>query len=197
MEKMNTLDSLLLQLEQYGEEHDRHKEKREEKLRNISREMGQFLSVLVKGCNAKKILEIGTSNGYSTLWLANAVEETNGNVITVEFSSERVGEALENFERANLTQRIDIHNQEAGAFLDSQVDRSFDFIFLDSERTQYMWWWEHIKRILEPKGFLVIDNATSHAGELAGFIKMIEEDVTFETVLLAFQKGAFVARKNN
>ncbi|WP_142344869.1 O-methyltransferase [Bacillus cereus] len=197
MEKMNTLDSLLLQLEKYGEEHDRHKEKREEKLRNISREMGQFLSVLVKGCNAKKILEIGTSNGYSTLWLANAVEETNGNVITVELSSERVGEALRNFERANLTQRIDIHNQEAGAFLDSQVDRSFDFIFLDSERTQYMWWWEHIKRILEPKGFLVIDNATSHAGELAGFIKMIEEDVTFETVLLAFQKGAFVARKNN
>ncbi|MBJ7961322.1 class I SAM-dependent methyltransferase [Bacillus cereus group sp. N28] len=197
MEKMNTLDSLLLQLEQYGAEHDRHKEKREEKLRNISREMGQFLSVLVKGCNAKKILEIGTSNGYSTLWLANAVEETNGNVITVELSSERVGEALGNFERANLTQRIDIHNQEAGAFLDSQVDRSFDFIFLDSERTQYMWWWEHIKRILEPKGFLVIDNATSHAGELAGFIKMVEEDVTFETVLLAFQKGAFVARKNN
>ncbi|MFK4291482.1 O-methyltransferase [Bacillus sp. RC250] len=197
MEKMNTLDSLLLQLEQYGEEHDRNKEKREEKLRNISREMGQFLSVLVKECNAKKILEIGTSNGYSTLWLANAVEETNGNVITVELSSERVGEALGNFERANLTQRIDIHNQEAGAFLDSQVDRSFDFIFLDSERTQYMWWWEHIKRILEPKGFLVIDNATSHAGELAGFIKMIEEDVTFETVLLAFQKGAFVARKNN
>ncbi|EOO39914.1 O-methyltransferase [Bacillus mycoides] len=197
MEKMNTLDSLLLQLEQYGEEHDRHKEKREEKLSNISREMGRFLSVLVKGCNAKKILEIGTSNGYSTLWLANAVEETNGNVITVELSSERVGEALGNFERANLTQRIDIHNQEAGAFLDSQVDRSFDFIFLDSERTQYMWWWEHIKRILEPKGFLVIDNATSHAGELAGFIKMIEEDVTFETVLLAFQKGAFVARKNN
>ncbi|UYX55388.1 class I SAM-dependent methyltransferase [Bacillus thuringiensis] len=197
MGKMNTLDSLLLQLEQYGEEHDRYKEKREEKLRNISREMGQFLSLLVKGCNAKNLLEIGTSNGYSTLWLANAVEETNGNVTTVEISSERVGEALENFGKVNLTHRIDVHNQEAGAFLDAQVNRSFDFIFLDSERTQYMWWWEHIKRILEPKGFLVIDNATSHAEELAEFIKMIEEDATFETVLLAFQKGAFVARKNN
>ncbi|QWU48102.1 O-methyltransferase [Bacillus sp. NP247] len=197
MGKMNTLDSLLLQLEQYGEEHDRYKEKREEKLRNISREMGQFLSLLVKGCNAKNLLEIGTSNGYSTLWLANAVEETNGNVTTVEISSERVGEALGNFGKVNLTHRIDVHNQEAGAFLDAQVNRSFDFIFLDSERTQYMWWWEHIKRILEPKGFLVIDNATSHAEELAEFIKMIEEDATFETVLLAFQKGAFVARKNN
>jgi predicted O-methyltransferase YrrM len=196
MKRMDTLDSLLFQLEQYGEEHDRNKKTREEKLRNISREMGQFLSILVKGCNAKNILEIGTSNGYSTLWLANAVEETNGNVTTVELSSERVGEALVNFEKANLLQRIDVHNQEAGAFLDSQLDHSFDFIFLDSERTQYMWWFEHIKRMLQPKGFLVVDNATSHASELDEFIKMIEEDDTFETVLLAFQKGAFVARKN-
>ncbi|ASL65057.1 putative caffeoyl-CoA O-methyltransferase [Bacillus cereus] len=192
---MDTVDSLLLQLEQYGEEHDRNKKTREEKLRNVSREMGQFLSILVKGCNAKNILEIGTSNGYSTLWLANAVEETNGNVTTVELSSERVGEALVNFEKANLLQRIDIHNQEAGAFLDSQLDHSFDFIFLDSERTQYMWWFEHIKRMLQPQGFLVVDNATSHASELVEFIKMIEEDEMFETVLLAFQKGAFVARK--
>ncbi|EJS76585.1 O-methyltransferase [Bacillus cereus] len=196
MKKMDTVDSLLLQLEQYGEEHDRNKKTREEKLRNVSREMGQFLSILVKGCHARNILEIGTSNGYSTLWIANAVEETNGNVTTVELSSERVGEALVNFEKANLLQRIDVHNQEAGAFLDSQLDHSFDFIFLDSERTQYMWWFEHIKRMLQPKGLLVVDNATSHASELAEFIKMIEEDEMFETVLLAFQKGAFVARKN-
>ncbi|KAB2441519.1 MULTISPECIES: O-methyltransferase [Bacillus cereus group] len=196
MKRMDTLDSLLLQLEQYGEEHDRNKRIREEKLRNVSREMGQFLSILVKGSNAKNVLEIGTSNGYSTLWIASAVEETNGNVTTVELSSERVGEALVNFEKANLLQRIDVHNQEAGAFLDAQLDHSFDFIFLDSERTQYMWWLEHIKRMLQPKGLLVIDNATSHASELAEFIKMIEEDDTFETVLLAFQKGAFVARKN-
>ncbi|WP_396124311.1 O-methyltransferase [Bacillus pseudomycoides] len=192
---MNSFESLLLELEKYGEEHDRKKEKREEKLRNVSREMGQFLSILIKGCSAQGILEIGTSNGYSTLWLANAAEETKGNVTTVELSSERVAEALVNFEKANLRYRIDIHNQEAGAFLDAQVNRSFDFIFLDSERTQYMWWWENIKRILEPKGFLVIDNATSHANELAEFIQMIEEDDTFETVLLTFQQGAFVARK--
>ncbi len=57
------------------------------------------------------------------MWLANAVEETNGNVTTVELSSERVGEALANFEKANLLQRIDVHNQ-AEVFLDSQLDHS-------------------------------------------------------------------------
>ncbi|WP_017149531.1 O-methyltransferase [Bacillus bingmayongensis] len=192
---MHHIESLLLELEKYGKDHDRTKEKREERLRNISREMGQFLSILLKGCSAQRILEIGTSNGYSTIWLANAAQETKGIVTTVELSSERVADALVNFEKASLRHRIDIHNQEAGAFLDAQVNRSFDFIFLDSERTQYMWWWENIKRILEPKGFLVIDNAISHAEELAEFIQMIEEEEMFETVLLAFQKGAFVARK--
>ncbi len=64
-----------------------------EKLRNISRESrANFINNFSKRCcSAKNILEIGTSNGYSTLWLANAVEETNGNVTTVELSSERVG----------------------------------------------------------------------------------------------------------
>ncbi|MGI2850474.1 O-methyltransferase [Bacillus cytotoxicus] len=195
MNNVRSLESLLFELERYGEEHDSKTDKREEKLRNISREMGQFLSLFIKGCQAKKVLEISTSNGYSTLWLASACEETDGKVTTVELSSERVAEALVNFEKAILMHRIDIHNQEAGAFLDAQVDDSFDFIFLDSERTQYMWWWEHIKRILQPKGFLVIDNATSHANELTTFMHMIEEDDAFETALLTFQKGAFVARK--
>ena len=104
------------------------------------------------------------------MWLANAVEETNGNVTTVELSSERVGEALVNFEKANLYKGLMFIIKKQG-ILDAQLDHSFDFIFLDSERTQYMWWLEHIKRILQPKGFLVVDNATSHANELAEFKK--------------------------
>ncbi|MDM5188729.1 class I SAM-dependent methyltransferase [Bacillus sp. DX4.1] len=195
MNKMSDIEMLLLELEKHGINYDRTKENREDRLRNISREMGQFLSILVKGCNAQRVLEVGTSNGFSTLWLAYAVQETNGMVTTIEISTERVSQALENFRKANLMNRIDIHNQEAGAFLDAQIDRSFDFIFLDSDRTQYMWWWENIKRILEPAGFLVIDNATSHAEELKNFIQLIEEDSKYETVLLAFNSGAFVARK--
>lgn len=195
MNTMKRIESLLLELEKYGEDYDRTKEKREDRLRNISRELGQFLSIFVKGCNAKQILEIGTSNGYSTLWLASAALETNGTVTTVELSPDRVAEALVNFERANLRRRIDIHNQEAGEFLDVQGNHSFDFMFLDSERTQYIWWWENIKRILKPEGVLVIDNATSHAHELAEFFHMIEKEDEFEGVLLAFQKGAYLVRK--
>lgn len=191
------VEKLLQDLEVFGLEHDHTKEMREERLRNVSKEMGQFLSILVKMREAKHILEIGTSNGYSTLWLANAAEETKGTVTTVELSSKRVAEANENFQKANLTNYIHIHNQEAGAFLSEQLDKSYDFIFLDAERTQYLWWWEDIKRILLPKGIIVIDNATSHVEELQNFFDLVEETKNFETVLLPFKMGAYVIRNNS
>ncbi|MGG2015326.1 O-methyltransferase [Bacillus sp. S10(2024)] len=191
------VEKLLQDLEVFGLEHDYTKETREERLRNVSKEMGQFLSIMVKMCEAKHILEIGTSNGYSTLWLANAVVEMKGTVTTVELSSKRVAEANENFQKANLTNYIHIHNQEAGAFLSEQLDKSYDFIFLDAERTQYLWWWEDLKRILMPKGIIVVDNATSHAEELQNFFDLVEEEKQFETVLLPFKMGAYVMRKNS
>ncbi|HDX9590750.1 TPA: class I SAM-dependent methyltransferase [Bacillus pseudomycoides] len=191
------VEKLLQDLEVFGLEHDYTKETREERLRNVSKEMGQFLSIMVKMCEAKHILEIGTSNGFSTIWLANAAEKTKGTVTTVELSSKRVAEANENFQKANLTNYIHIHNQEAGAFLSEQLDKSYDFIFLDAERTQYLWWWEDLKRILMPKSIIVVDNATSHAEELQNFFDLVEEEKKFETVLLPFKMGAYVMRKKS
>lgn len=190
------VEKLLYDLEVFGLEHDQTKETREERLRNVSKEMGQFLSILVKMREAEHILEIGTSNGFSTIWLANAAEETKGTVTTVELSAKRVAEANKNFQKANLTNNIHIHNQEAGAFLSEQLDKSYDFIFLDAERTQYIWWWEDIKRILMPKGIIVVDNATSHTEELQNFFDLVKEVKNFETVLLPFKMGAYVMRKN-
>ncbi|CAM4248396.1 methyltransferase [Bacillus manliponensis] len=191
------LDQLLLQLEKFGVEHDRVKTKREERFRNISRDMGQFLFTLVKGCNRKKILEIGTSNGFSTLWLASAAKENGGTVTTVELSSDRISQALENFKLANFTNQIDIHHQEAGAFLEVQPPKLYDFIFLDAERTQYVWWWENIKRILMPGGLIVIDNAISHEEELQPFFRLIKEDETFKGVLVPLGTGAYFVRKES
>lgn len=191
------LDQLLQQLEKFGAEHDRTKTRREERFRNISREMGEFLFTIVKGCNKKKMLEIGTANGFSTLWLANAGKENSGTVTTVELSSERISQALENFKIANFTNQIDIHHQEAGAFLEVQPPHSYDFIFLDAERTQYVWWWENIKRTLMPGGLIVIDNAISHAEELQSFFRLIKEDETFEGVLVPLGTGAYVVRKES
>jgi predicted O-methyltransferase YrrM len=60
-----------------------------------------------------------------------------------------------------------------------------------------MWWWEDLKRVLTPKGLIVIDNATSHAEELQHFIELVEAEESFETVLLPFKMGAYVIRQNS
>src|SRR5512132_1668714 len=70
---------------------------------NLTRDTGEFLSLLVRATLARRVLEIGTSNGYSTLWLASAARAINGSVTTVEFAEHKIGLAVTNFTRAGLT----------------------------------------------------------------------------------------------
>lgn len=79
------LTALLRELEQLGEENDATVEQKELKYLNITRDTGEFLAVLIKASVVRQALEIGTSNGYSTLWLASALPE-DGHVTTLEVS---------------------------------------------------------------------------------------------------------------
>lgn len=69
---------------------------------NITRDTGEFLAVLARATNAQRVLEIGTSNGYSTLWLAEAAKAIGGGVTTIEFAELKVGLASTNFARAAI-----------------------------------------------------------------------------------------------
>ncbi|MFT4032532.1 MAG: hypothetical protein QM669_08930 [Siphonobacter sp.] len=71
-------------LETFGILHDQQTNPATERMLNITADTGQFLSLLIKATQAKTILEVGTSNGYSTIWLADAAETTNGHVTTLE-----------------------------------------------------------------------------------------------------------------
>jgi predicted O-methyltransferase YrrM len=136
---------------------------------NITPDTGEFLAVLVKAMQARRILEIGTSNGYSTLWLADAAASIDGAVTTMEMSPQKIAMARQNFERAGLAQRITQREGDAGALLEQLGDGAFDLVFLDSRRSAYLDWWPALKRILRAGGLLVVDNATSHADEMADF----------------------------
>lgn len=73
-----SLQVLLAELERFGEANDRATAERPRRMLNITRDTGEFLSVLVRATSARRVLEIGSSNGYSTLWLASAVRATDG-----------------------------------------------------------------------------------------------------------------------
>ena len=78
------LRALLEELAVFGRENDDHEADREQRMLNITPETGQLLAILVRATGARRVLEVGTSNGYSTIWLAWAVQATGGHVITIE-----------------------------------------------------------------------------------------------------------------
>lgn len=191
----NELEQLLPELEQFGIANDGATNERSRKMLNITRDTGEFLSVLVRATAARRVLEIGTSNGYSTLWLASAAQAIGGSVTTVEFSDYKITLATKTFARSGLASFITSIQDDAGRVLERTADSAFDFIFLDSERPEYPGWWANLRRVLRPGGLLVVDNATSHPQEMAPFVALVQADPSFTTSLVPVGNGEFMAVK--
>lgn len=189
------LAALLQELEQFGRTNDAATTDRPRRMLNITRDTGEFLAVLVKAADARRVFEIGTSNGYSTLWLASAVRATGGSVTTVESSELKRGMAAANFARSGLAAHISLVHDDAGTVLKRFASASFDLIFLDSERPEYPGWWPDLKRVLRGGGLLVADNATSHPEQMAPFIALVNADPEFTTSLVPVGNGEFLAVK--
>jgi predicted O-methyltransferase YrrM len=189
------LKTLLDELAAFGDAHDGDAANRATRMLNITPDTGEFLAVLVKATGSRRILEIGTSNGYSTLWLADAAGN-GGAVTTVELSPEKTALARANFARAGLAGRIAQREGDAGPVLAGLEDGSYDLVFLDSQRSAYLDWWPDLKRVLRAGGLLVVDNATSHAQEMAGFTDAVRADGGFTTSLVPVGKGEFLAVKD-
>jgi predicted O-methyltransferase YrrM len=187
------LDSFLAELEQFGQANDGATTERARRMLNITRDTGEFLAVLVRATLARRVLEIGTSNGYSTLWLASAAGAIGGSVTTVEQSAYKIGLASDNFARSGLASCIAQLHEDAGRVLARAPAAAFDLIFLDSERPAYPGWWPDLKRVLRPGGLLVVDNATSHADQMTPFVALVEADQEFVTSLVPVGNGEFLA----
>ncbi|WP_030245608.1 MULTISPECIES: O-methyltransferase [unclassified Streptomyces] len=190
------LAELLRELEDFGEANDSSTDDRGRKMLNITPDTGTFLALLVKACKARNILEIGTSNGYSTLWLADAVGP-EGSVTTVEQADDKVKMAERNFRRAGLQSRIRQINDDAGRFIASRAAGEYDFVFLDSDRGEYVGWWDSLRRILKDGCLLVVDNAVSHSHQLEAFNRLVEASDDFTAVLLPIGKGELVLLKDS
>ena len=187
------LDSLMAELEHFGKANDSSTSERPRRMLNITRDTGSFLAVLVVATLARRVLEIGTSNGYSTLWLASAARAIGGSVTTVELAEYKAGLASTNFARAGLASFISLVHDDAGRVLGRSADGAFDLIFLDSERPEYPGWWPNLKRVLRPGGLLIVDNATSHPEQMAPFIALVNADTDFTTSLVPVGNGEFLA----
>lgn len=191
------LDSVLTELEQFGEVNDASTTEYTRRMLNVTRDTGEFLAVLVRAMLARRVLEIGTSNGYSTLWLASAARAIGGSVTTVELAKYKIELTSANFMRSGLASYISVVHDNAGHLLDRLSENAFDLVFLDSERSAYPEWWLDLRRVLRPGGLLVVDNATSHPEELAPFVALVKADAAFFTSFVPVGNGEFLAVRSS
>ncbi|ENM5732322.1 O-methyltransferase [Vibrio mimicus] len=180
-------------LEQFGIQNDLAQSDKSKKYLNITRDTGQFLFVLVKATGARRILEIGTSNGYSTIWLASALPD-DGKVYTIEANLQKIEEASLNFNQTHTSSKIVQLVGDVTEVL-ADVPESIDFIFLDADRKTYVSLADDLFNLLKTGGLLVCDNATSHADELAEFRAWVSSQHNLSVSLVPIGKGELLAYK--
>jgi predicted O-methyltransferase YrrM len=169
--------------------HDARQTDRLARYRNLEPETASLLALLIRATGASRVLEIGTSNGYSTLWLADAVEAAAGHVLTLEIDPARTAQARENLERAGLAALVECRTQGAAQALAEEPVDAWEFVFLDAERPQYAALWPRLIDVLEPRGLLAIDNAISHASELTAVSALIAADPHLDSSLVPIGAG--------
>ena len=188
--------ALLRELEAHGAAHDAQTPDHGDRLLNITADTGAFLAVLLRACRARRILEIGTSNGYSTL-LARRGRPCDPGAGDDGGADAGEGRARQGNVREGQRHRADlVEVAEAGEALARTPTGEWDFIFLDADRGHYLAWWPDLRRALAPGGLLVVDNAVSHAAEVAAFIAAVTADAELSSVLVPIGKGEFVACKS-
>ncbi len=188
------LKALLDELARFGRDNDARETERSRRMLNITPDTGRLLWIMVRAARASRILEVGTSNGFSTIWLADAARETGGRVTTLEQNPEKVKLARENLGRAGLSDRVEIVAGRAADTLAS-LPGPFDFVFLDADRPSYLVYLELVVPKLVPSGLLVADNVTSHAHELRDYVARVKAHPALFSVTVPIGNGEEVAFK--
>ena len=111
------------------------------KRRNLEPDSADLLSLVVRIAGARAVVEIGTSNGYSTIWLADAVGDTGGRVVSVDIGAAdeaRANLAMADSLQTGLAGRVELRQEDGGAYLATLGDGSVDLLFMDAERVEYI-----------------------------------------------------------
>lgn len=152
---------------------------------SVPRQDGAFLHFLVKATRARNVLEVGTSHGYSAIWMGLALEETGGRLTTIEIDRTRHNLARKHVNEAGLSQRIALIKGDAHAEA-PKLDGPFDFVFLDADKEGQVDYFRALyPRKLAPGGLLAVHNAIRQAGAMRGYLELIRTHPDFDTVTVS------------
>jgi predicted O-methyltransferase YrrM len=191
-----SLTAFLRSLHREGQEFDAARADRLERRRNLEPDSAALLALLVRAIAPHRILELGTSNGYSTIWLADAARAVGAELTSVEIEGDRVRQARVNLEDAGLATGVELRHGDAAETLGAAPAGSWDLIFLDAERSAYAAYWPELLRVLRPGGLLAVDNVLSHPAEVARFRALVAEDTRVQEALAPTGAGLLLIVKS-
>ncbi len=152
---------------------------------SVPRRDGEFLYFIIKATRSRNVLEVGTSHGFSAIWLGLALEETEGRLTTIEIDKERYDLARRNVREAGLSRRITCIRGDAHVEV-TKLEGPFDFVFLDADKEGQVDYFNKLyPKKLPPGGILAVHNAIRQANFMKDYLEMIQKHPDFDTVILS------------
>lgn len=163
------------------------------RLRQIPPETGRFLAILAAGCPEGEFVEIGTSAGYSALWISLALQGRSVRLKTCELLEEKIRLAKETFRLAGIADSVELLEGDALGYIKDFHDIAF--CFLDCEKELYESCWDLLAERMVRGGLLVADNAINHIETLRPMVDKALGDSRFDSLVVPIGKGELVCRR--
>ncbi|HUT35420.1 MAG TPA: O-methyltransferase [Planctomycetota bacterium] len=151
---------------------------------NVPTEDGRLLRLLAETLGAKHVVEIGTSNGYSGIWICLALRTTGGKLTTFEIDATRAALARENFKRAGVAEIVTVVEGDAHEKV-AELKGPIDLVFLDADKPGYADYLRKLLPLVRPGGLILAHNTASQARDMQDFLKAITTDPNLETLFTA------------
>ncbi|MDH5505940.1 MAG: class I SAM-dependent methyltransferase [Anaerolineae bacterium] len=163
------------------------------RLRQIPPESGKFIALMAAGVPKGAMLEIGTSAGYSALWLSLACKLRGDSLVTFELLHEKADLAAQTFKKAKIEEQVELVRGDARGHVGEY--EKIAFCFLDAEKEMYAEFYDLVVPNLVSGGLLIADNAINHQEKLQELLDAAEADERVDVMVVPVGNGLLVCRK--
>jgi predicted O-methyltransferase YrrM len=157
---------------------------------NVPPEQGRFVQLMVEATRAKRVLEIGGSFGYGSLWIARGLRHSGGKLITIELDKDRSREAREYFKTAGVDDIVTLRQDDAFKVV-PQLEGQFDLIFCHAWAQDFKKFFELSLPKLKPGGLFLAKNAVSQADRMKDFLATVENHPQLITSIVQIGEDGF------